>query len=59
VCPVSNASFLADRLTRAESVTMRIFKKSAHVLACDYDRDDVAAEVVSFLKKRGQMPVEP
>lgn len=59
VCPSSNAAYLADRLVRAESVTMRVYPRSAHVLACDADRDEVAADVISFLKKFDQMSVEP
>lgn len=63
VCPHTNARWLADHLTRAESVTLRVYPRSAHVLACDFDRDEVAAEVVAFLgarrDARAQTPVEP
>ncbi len=52
VCPVSNASWLADRLPLAESVTVRVYPRSAHVLGCDYDREEVGRDIVSFLKKR-------
>jgi esterase/lipase len=32
-------------------VSVRIFEQSAHVLACDRERDAVAAEVARFMKR--------
>jgi carboxylesterase len=50
VCPWSNAHLLASHLgTRA--VTVRLFDRSAHVLAWDGERGAVAREVVTFLAR--------
>jgi esterase/lipase len=43
---------------RAKSVMMRIYPRSAHVVACDTDREEVARDLVSFVGKL-QTPVEP
>jgi esterase/lipase len=50
VCPWKNAAWLAAHLG-TKDVTVRLFEKSAHVLAWDSERDDVAAEVVRFLAR--------
>ena len=50
VCPCRNAPWLAERLGTRD-VTLRVFEKSGHVLACDGERAEVAAEVVAFLKR--------
>lgn len=51
VCPWQNAVWLADHLRKGvcHDVTVRIFERSAHVLACDGERDAVAGEIVQFL----------
>jgi carboxylesterase len=48
VCPWKNAVWLA-RHVGARDVSVRLFEKSAHVLAWDGERDEVAGEVVRFL----------
>ena len=48
VCPWRNAVWLADHLGTRD-VSVRIFEKSAHVLAWDGERDEVAREVLRFL----------
>ncbi len=60
VCPWRNAVWLADAIG-SKDVSVRIFERSAHVLANDFERDDVAREVVSFLDRRRAQsaPVEP
>ena len=50
VCPFRNATWLADHVA-ARDVTVRLFEKSAHILACDRERDEVATEVVAFLDR--------
>ena len=50
VCPWKNAVWLAEHLG-ARDVSVRLFEKSAHVLACDGERDAVAGEVVRFLSR--------
>jgi carboxylesterase len=50
VCPWSNAPWLAANLGTRES-RVRIFDRSAHVLAWDGERDQVAREVVGFLSR--------
>jgi carboxylesterase len=52
VCSVKNASWLASNLGTRD-VSVRIFEKSAHVLAADIEREDVAREVVRFLARIG------
>lgn len=49
VCPSTNATYLADHLTNAASVKVRVYPRSAHVIGCDFDRAEVSADVVSFL----------
>lgn len=50
VCHWRNAPWLAQN-TASQDVTVRIFERSAHVLACDGERDEVAREVVSFMRR--------
>jgi carboxylesterase len=50
VCHWRNAVRLA-RGVASRDVTVRLFERSAHVLACDGEREDVAAEVVCFLRR--------
>jgi carboxylesterase len=52
VCHWKNAEWLARHLGTSD-VTVRIFEQSAHVLACDREREEVAAEVVRFLRRFG------
>ncbi len=68
VCPWTNATWLAARLSEGATrdVGVRIFERSAHVLACDGERDEVAREVLAFLARfplkapeRQVRPVEP
>jgi carboxylesterase len=61
VCPWQNAVWLADHIG-SKDVSVRIFENSAHVLANDFDREDVAREVCSFLDRRRRLqstPVDP
>jgi carboxylesterase len=51
VCPWKNAVWLAEHVG-ARDVSVRLFEKSAHVLAWDGERDAVAAEVLRFLARR-------
>jgi carboxylesterase len=50
VCPWKNAAWLVDHIG-ARDVSVRIFEKSAHVLAWDGERDEVAGEVSAFLHR--------
>jgi len=50
VCPWKNATWLAERVGGGD-VTVRVFERSAHVLACDGEREDVAREVVRFVQR--------
>ena len=50
VCPWRNATWLAEHLG-SRDVTVRIFEKSAHTIACDAERDDVAREVVRVMSR--------
>jgi carboxylesterase len=50
VCPVTNAAWLAGHLGTRD-VDVRIYDRSAHVLAWDGERDAVAREVVAFLRR--------
>jgi len=56
VCSVRGARELASQLGTRD-VRIRTYARSAHMLAMDYDRDEVAADVLSFLDR--QRPVEP
>jgi carboxylesterase len=53
VCPWQNATWLAEHLRQGScpDVSLRLYEKSAHVLACDGERDAVASEVVAFVKR--------
>lgn len=55
VCPWKNATWLANRLLEGPNrdVGLRIFERSAHVLACDGEREEVAREVVAFVQRFG------
>jgi carboxylesterase len=48
VCPWRNATWLAPRLGTSR-VTVGLYERSAHVLGWDGEREDVAAETLSFL----------
>jgi carboxylesterase len=50
VCPWQNAVWLADHVG-SKDVSVRIFERSAHVLACDFEREEVAQEVLAFLER--------
>jgi carboxylesterase len=50
VCHWKNATWLASHVS-SRDVSVRIFEQSAHVLACDGEREVVAAEVVRFMKR--------
>jgi carboxylesterase len=52
VCPWANATWLSDRIG-SRDVSLRIFERSAHVLACDAERDEVAREVLAFVGRFG------
>jgi carboxylesterase len=51
VCSWTNAVWLADHVG-SKDVSLRIFERSAHVLACDFEREEVAREVCAFLDRR-------
>jgi carboxylesterase len=50
VCPWKNAAWLAEHIG-ARDVSVRIFENSAHVLALDGERAEVAGEVTRFLAR--------
>lgn len=50
VCSWKNAGWLASHVGTRD-VTVRLFERSAHVLACDGEREQVAAEVVRFVER--------
>jgi carboxylesterase len=50
VCHWKNASLLANGIA-AKDVTTRIFERSAHVLAWDGEREEVAREIVRFVRR--------
>jgi carboxylesterase len=52
VCSWKNAEWLAKHIG-ARDVSVRIFEKSAHVLACDGEHAEVAREVLAFLERLG------
>ena len=51
VCPWSNAPWLASHIGTRE-VDVKVYERSAHVVAWDGEREAVASEVVSFLARR-------
>ncbi len=60
VCDVSSAREVASGLG-TDDVRVRTYARSAHMLALDYDREAVAADVISFLERVDSQvwPVEP
>jgi carboxylesterase len=56
VCNVRGARDLAA-LLGTKDVRIRTFPRSGHMLALDYDREEVARDVLSFLDR--QRPIEP
>jgi esterase/lipase len=50
VCPWRNATWLASRVGTRD-VSVALYERSAHVLAWDGERREVAREVVSFLRR--------
>jgi carboxylesterase len=50
VCPWTNAVWLAEHIGTRD-VSVRIFEKSGHVVACDGERAEVAREVVTFFAR--------
>jgi carboxylesterase len=50
VCSWKNAAWLAKHIG-SHDVSVRIFERSAHVLACDGERHEVALEVLAFLRR--------
>lgn len=52
VCSWRNALWLAEHVGTRD-VSVRIFERSAHVIACDGERDAVGREVVAFVKRVG------
>jgi carboxylesterase len=58
VCPPKNATWLKSHIG-ADDVTLRTYPRSAHMLAIDYDHARVARDVVAFLERVAQRPVEP
>lgn len=58
VCHWHNAERLASG-ARSPDVTVRLFERSAHVLACDGEREEVCAEVLSFMKRMGARAPRP
>jgi carboxylesterase len=64
VCPKTNVALVASALGTRD-VRTRIYAKSAHLIAADHDRDDVAGTVTSFVESlaasrvRVAQPVDP
>jgi carboxylesterase len=50
VCSWRNAEWLAAHVA-SKDVTVRVYDRSAHVVAADVDRDAVAEEVIAFLRR--------
>jgi carboxylesterase len=50
VCSTKSPAFIASRLGTRD-VRVRMFPKSAHVIACDVEKADVAREVLDFLAR--------
>lgn len=53
VCPWRNATWLAKKLDEGAcpDINVRLFDRSAHVLACDGERHAVAREVAGFVRR--------
>lgn len=59
VCPPANVRLVAQALG-TEHVETKIYPASAHLVAVDVDRADVAADVATFVDRLSQrVPVEP
>jgi len=58
VCSPRAARDLAESLG-SRDVRVRTYPRSAHMLALDFDREQVATDVVRFLDRVRQRPVEP
>ena len=59
VCPSSNVALAASGLG-SRDVRTRIYAKSAHLIAADHDRSEVADAVTSFVRSLAlQPPVDP
>lgn len=52
VCPASNVDLVARALGTSD-VRTRIYAKSAHLVAADYDRAEVAATITAFVSRFG------
>jgi carboxylesterase len=50
VCPWKNALWVTEHVG-SKDVSVRIFEKSAHVLCCDGERDEVGRETLAFLAR--------
>jgi carboxylesterase len=53
VCPQTNVERVKSAIG-AKDVRSRIFPESAHMLAADLERDDVAREVVAFIEEQAK-----
>jgi carboxylesterase len=58
VAPVQNAFRVAVRLGTLDKRTV-VFERSRHILTRDVERDAVRAELLTFLRRFVQRPVEP
>lgn len=58
VCPPSNVRLVATRLG-TKDVETRIYPESAHLVAADVDREDVADEVIRFVDRIERTSIEP
>jgi carboxylesterase len=52
VCSWKNAKWLTEHVGTRD-VSVRIFERSAHVLCCDGERDEVSRETLAFLGRLG------
>jgi esterase/lipase len=57
VCPPSNVRLVAERVGAARIET-KIYERSAHLVAVDFDRLEVAADVSRFVEQIAQREVE-
>ena len=53
VCPVANAEFVRTRI-KSRDITLRTYANSAHLVACDLDREEVARDLLAFLSARAR-----
>lgn len=51
VCPVANVELVRSRISSNE-IVVRTYANSAHLVACDHDREEVAKDLLDFLAKR-------